>query len=311
MTKHLQKPRSTAGAKKSFCLSVPAKGPLSAPSSSPHHAAVEHGVSDSVVPDTPPLFRRPGKITRTKHIRERRLLKSSRHLLVSKSPSSSTVAVAQSHIVETSMVSMDASAQSAVATSNRFSLLGDEVDDLTSLAGTVVDPLASPLSVDSAVEPVGPTSPSVDHVASGTQPPVPSGEPMAAACLSSAAASQSESSLKLRLSLSEQTAVHAEPVTSPALPSVGAPVVHTPVCTTPPVPSVPAADDAASSAAEFSPPPVPCRQASVPALNSGLLPLQLRIQTILLLWLSRRAVLLCCQCGRSSQSHQIFFPAES
>ena len=212
MTKRLQKPRSTA------------------PSvDRPHHAAVEHGVSDSVVPDTPPLGRRPGKITRTKHIRERRLLKSSRHLLVSKSSSSSTVAVAQRHIVETSMVSMDASAQSAVATSNRFSLLADEVDDLTSLAGTVVDPLASPLSVDSAVEPVGPTSPSVDHVASGTQPPVPSGEPMAAACLSSAAASQSESSLKLRLSLSEQPAVHAEPFTSPALPSAsaGAPVVHT------------------------------------------------------------------------------------
>ena len=147
-------------------------------------------------------------------------------------------------------------------------LLGDEVDDLTSLAGTVVDPLASPLSVDSAVQPVGPTSPSVDHVASGTKPPVPRGEPMAAACQSSAAVSQSESSLKLRLSLSEQPAVHAEPVTSPALPSAsaGAPVVHTPVCTTPPVP---AADDAASSAAEFSPPPVPCRQASVPALNSG------------------------------------------
>jgi hypothetical protein len=110
MTKRLQKPRSTAGAKKSFCLSVPAKGPPPAPSSSPHHAAVEHSVSDSVVPDTPPLSRRSGKITRTKHIRERRLLKSSRQLLVSKSPSSSTVAVAQSHIVETSMVSMDASA---------------------------------------------------------------------------------------------------------------------------------------------------------------------------------------------------------
>jgi hypothetical protein len=42
---------------------------------------------------------------------------------------------------------MDASAQSAVETSNRFSLLADEVDDLTSLAGTVVDPLASPLSI--------------------------------------------------------------------------------------------------------------------------------------------------------------------
>jgi hypothetical protein len=70
---------------------------------------------------------------------------------------------------------------------------------------------------------------------SGTQPPVPSGEPVA--CLSSAAASQSESSLKLRLSLSEQPAVHTEPVTSPALPSTsaGTPVVHTPVCTTPPV----------------------------------------------------------------------------
>ena len=170
------------------------------------------------------------------------------------------------------MVSMDASAQSAVATSKRFSLLADEVDDLIiSLAGTVVDPLASPLSVDGAVEAVGPTSPSVDHVASGTQPPVPSGEPLAAACLSSAAASQSESSLKLRLSLSEQPAVHAEPVTSLALPSAsaGTPVVQTLVCTTPPVTSVPAADDAASSAAEFSLPPVPCRQASVPALNSG------------------------------------------
>ena len=145
------------------------------------------------------------------------------------------------------------------------------MDDLISLAGTVVDPLASPLSVDGAVEAVGPTSPSVDHVASGTQPPVPSGEPLAAACLSSAAASQSESSLKLCLSLSEQPAVHAEPVTSLALPSAsaGTPVVHTLVCTTPPVTSVPAADDAASSAAEFSPPPVPCRQASVPALNSG------------------------------------------
>ena len=271
MTKRLQKPRSTAGAKKSFCLSVPAKGPPPAPSSSPHHATVEHDVSDSVVPDTPPLCRRSGKITRTKHIRERRLLKSSRHLLISKSPSSSTVAVAQSHIVETSMVSMDASAQSAVETSNRFSLLADEVDDLTSLARTVVDPLASPLYVASAVEPVGPTSPSVDHVASGTQPPVPSGEPMAAACLSSAAASQSESSLKLRLSLSEQPAVHAEPFTSPALPSASAsaPVVHTPVCTTPPVLSMPAAENAGSSATEFSPPPVPCQQASVPALNSG------------------------------------------
>ena len=183
------------------------------------------------------------------------------------------MAVAQRHIVETSVVSTDASAsaQSAVATSNRFSLLGDEVDDLISLAGTVVDPLASPLSVDGAVEPVGPTSPSVDHIASGTQPPEPSGEPMAAACLSSAAASQSESSLKLRLSLSEQPAVHAEPVTSLTLPSssAGTPVVHTPVCTTPPVTSVPAADDAASSATEFSPPPVPCRHASVPALNSG------------------------------------------
>jgi hypothetical protein len=166
---------------------------------------------------------------------------------------------------------MDASAQSAVATSNRFSLLADEVDDLISLAGTVVDPLASPLSVDGAVGPVGPTSPSVDHVASGTQPPVPSGEPLADACLSSAAAYQSESSLKLRLSLSEQPAVHAEPVTSLALPSAsaGTPVVQTQVCTTPLVTSVPAVDDAASSAAEFSPPPVPCRQASVPALNSG------------------------------------------
>ena len=106
----MTKPRSTAGAKKFFCLSIPAKGPPPAPSSSSHHAAVEHGVSTSVVPDTPPLSRRPGKITRTKHIREQRLLKSSRHLLVSKSPSSSTVAVAQSHIVETSMVSTAASA---------------------------------------------------------------------------------------------------------------------------------------------------------------------------------------------------------
>jgi hypothetical protein len=136
MTKRLQKPRSTAGAKKSFCLPVPAKGPPPAPSSSPHHAAVEHGVSDSVVPDTPPLSCCPGKITHTKHIREWRLLKSSRHRLVSKSPSSSTVAVVQRHIVETSVISTD------VATSNRFS---------------------------------------------GTQPPVPSGEPVAAACLSSSA----------------------------------------------------------------------------------------------------------------------------
>ena len=65
--------------------------------------------------------------------------------------------------------------------------------------------------------------------------------------------------------------MHAEPVTSPALPSTsaGAPVVHTPVCTTPPVTFLPAADDAASSATEFSPPPMPCRQALVPALNSG------------------------------------------
>ena len=86
MTKRLQKPQSTAGAKKSFCLPVPAKGPPPAPSSSPHHAAVEHGVSDSVVPDTPPLSRCPGKITQTKHIREWRLLKSSRHRLVSLLP---------------------------------------------------------------------------------------------------------------------------------------------------------------------------------------------------------------------------------
>ncbi|CAB4027224.1 Hypothetical predicted protein, partial [Paramuricea clavata] len=57
--KRLQKPRSTAGAKKSLCLSVPASEPPPAPSSSPHHASAEHAVSDSVVPDTPPSSRYP------------------------------------------------------------------------------------------------------------------------------------------------------------------------------------------------------------------------------------------------------------
>ena len=205
--KRLQKPRSTAGAKKSLCLSVPASAPPPAPSSSPHHASAEHAVSDSVVPDTPPSSRRPGKITWMKHIRERRLLKSSSHLSVSKSPSSTTVAVAQHHIVETSVVRTDVStlAPPAVITSNRFSPLGDEMDDLASLAGTVVDPLASPLPTNSAAEPVGSTPPSVGHIPTGTKPPVPCGESVAATCESSATVSPPEPSLQLRLSRSEHS----------------------------------------------------------------------------------------------------------
>ncbi|CAB4045296.1 Hypothetical predicted protein, partial [Paramuricea clavata] len=129
------------------------------------------------------------------------------------------------------------------------------VDDLASLAGTIVDPLASPLPTDGAAEPVGSTPPSVDQIPAGTQPPVPCGESVAAACQSSAIFSLSEPSLQLHLSRSEQC---AEPVASLSPPVSGAvepsppstPVTHTPVCTTPPVSSCePTLEDAASSAA--------------------------------------------------------------
>ena len=158
-TERLQKPRSTAGAKKYFCLALPSTVPPSTLDNSPHHASVLLPVPDSVVPGTPSLLsRRLGKITRTKHTRERRLLTSSSQLSAVKSTSSATLAVAYFH---TSVVCPDVSAvpQPAVATSNRFSLLGDEVEDLESLAGTVVDPLASPLPDNGAAEPVGPTAP--------------------------------------------------------------------------------------------------------------------------------------------------------
>ena len=85
--------------------------------------------------------------------------------------------------------------QPTVATSNRFSLLGDEVDDLESLAGTVVDPLASPLPDNGAAKPVGPIAPSGDQIPSGAVLPAPCGKSVAAASNSSAAASPYEPSL--------------------------------------------------------------------------------------------------------------------
>ena len=163
----------------------------------------------------------------------------------------------------------------AVTTSNRFSLLGDEADDLLSLAGTVVDPLASPLPTISAAEPVSPTPPSVGHISTGTSPPVPCGESVAATCGSSATVSPSEPSLQLHLSRSEPS---ADPVASLPPPVSGAvepspdgtPETHTPVFTTPSVPSCePALEDAASSVAAFSPPPIPSRQPLAPWQTSG------------------------------------------
>jgi hypothetical protein len=203
------------------------------------------------------------------------VLTSSSQLSAAKSTSSATLAVAHCH---TSVVCPDVSAvpQPTVATSNRFSLLGDEVDNLETFAGTVVDPLASPLPDNCAAEPVGPNAPSGDQIPSGAVLPAPCGESVAAASNSSAAVSPYEPSLQLHLSMSEQP---AEPVVSLANPSpVGGTVApsadtsgsQTPVGTPPPVsPFVPASDHPASSAAEFSPPPVPSRQALVPSLTLG------------------------------------------
>ena len=263
-TKRLQKPWSTAWAKKYFCLAVPSAVSPSTPSNSPQHASVVHAVPDSVVPGTPPSSRRPGKITLTKHIREWRLLTSSNQWSATKSPSSATLTVAQCHLVDASVVCQDVStlAQPAVATTNRFSLLGDEIDDLESLAGTVVDPFASPLLAIGAAESVGSTTPPVGQVPA--MPSVTCGESVAAACQSSATASPSEPSLQLHLSISEQS---AEPVAPLALP----PPVRGAVEPSPgtPVPSFEPVLDAASSAAEFPLPPVPFRQVLVPVLASG------------------------------------------
>jgi hypothetical protein len=160
--------------------------------------------------------------------------------------------------------------QPAVATNNRFSLLGDEVDDLESLAGTVVHPLASPLHDNGAAEPVGPTATSVDQIPSGAALPAPRGESVVAASDSSATASPSEPSLQLHLSMSEQPAesvvslANPSPVGGTVELSADTSVSHTPVCTTPSVPSfLPESDDAASYTAEFSPPPVHSRQVLV------------------------------------------------
>jgi hypothetical protein len=62
----------------------------------------------TVVPGTPDLpSRRSGKIKRTKLIREQRLLTSSSQLSAAKSSSSATLAVAQCHLVDASVVCQD------------------------------------------------------------------------------------------------------------------------------------------------------------------------------------------------------------
>ena len=273
----LQKPRSTAGAKKSFCLSVPSTVPPSTPLNSPPHASVAmSAVPDSVLPGTPDqLPHHSGKIKRTKLIREQRLLTSSSQLSAVKSPSSGMLVVAQHHLVEASVVCQDVStaSQPAITTTNRFSILGDEVDDLESLAGKVFDPLASP----GAAELVGSTETSVDQINKGATPPAPHLASEMANPNCSATESPPEHSLQLCLSLSEHSAGPVVPLASPPPVTAGVEpfgssntsVSQTAPCITPPVPPfVSESDDPTSFVAEFSSPPIPSRQVLVPSLAS-------------------------------------------
>jgi hypothetical protein len=164
----------------------------------------------------------------------------------------------------------------------------------------------------------GPTVTSVDQIPSGAALPAPRGESVADASNSSATASPSEPSLQLHLSRSEQpvepvvSLTNPSPVGGTVEPSADTSVSQAPVCTTPSVPPfVPESDDAASSTAAFSPPPVPSRQVLVPLLAWVLLLLQLQAPPTLLLWLSLRTLLLCRCHGRvipCFQSCQIFSP---
>ena len=148
----------------------------------------------------------------------------------------------------------------------------------------------------------GPTATSVDHIPSGAAGlPAPHGESVVAASNSSATASPTEPSLQLHLYMSEQP---AESVVSLAIPSpVGGnveppadtSVSQAPVCTNPSVPPfVHEPDDAASSTAEFSPPPYLLGRCWFHHWLWVLLLLQL--QALLwqsLLWQSLRTPLLC------------------
>ena len=159
-TKRLQKTRSSVGAKKSSRLSAvsPASSPTSA--ASPHHLPLP-AVSEHVPPvSTTVPSRDIGKMRSTKLIRERRLQQSR-----CKSSASVRKLSKDQQFAAKSSAKHDslAPAQPVVDTSNRFALLRDEVDDLVSLAGTVIDPLASPSPSRSSYEPRGSAGTSVSQ----------------------------------------------------------------------------------------------------------------------------------------------------
>ena len=148
-TKRLQKTRSTVGAKKSSRLSaaLPASSPNSA--ASPHHPPLP---SPAVSAPVPPVSTAVpscdiGKMRSTKLIRERRLQQSS-------CKSSASVR----------KLSKDQQfAAKSPAKHDSLALLGEEVDDLASLAGTVIDPFASLSPSCSSHEPSGSAGTSVSQ----------------------------------------------------------------------------------------------------------------------------------------------------